>query len=186
MYIPGQIAMNILYYFTEPNDLVVDPMAGGGSTIDACLVMGRRCRAYDLNPLKERLDIMERNILDGFDDKAKNCDLIFLDPPYGDMVSFPKDTDFYEFIRKIAKNSYEAVKKGGIIAFVMCDRTKGQYDPFISESYLIFKEAGFKCIHRISAPLSTQSGSGDEVNKARENKKLLGRDRVIYIFRRPN
>ncbi|GAI37493.1 unnamed protein product, partial [marine sediment metagenome] len=28
--VPGQIAMNVLYYHTDRDDLVVDPMAGGG------------------------------------------------------------------------------------------------------------------------------------------------------------
>jgi len=33
--IPGQIVENLLYYYTEPFDLVVDPMAGGGTTLIA-------------------------------------------------------------------------------------------------------------------------------------------------------
>jgi len=32
--IPGQIVENVLYYYTEPFQVVVDPMAGGGTTID--------------------------------------------------------------------------------------------------------------------------------------------------------
>jgi hypothetical protein len=31
--IPGQIPANVIRYFTEPGDLVVDLMAGGGITI---------------------------------------------------------------------------------------------------------------------------------------------------------
>lgn len=184
MNIPGQIAMNVLYYFTEQGDLVIDPMAGGGSTVDACLVMGRKCRAYDLVPIKERMDIVKRDMMDGFDENAKNCDLIFLDPPYGDMVFFKDNKKFYDFLELCATQSYETVKQDGIVALVMCDRTKGGYDPFISESYIIFKDVGFNCIQRISAPLTTQSAGGDEVNKAIENKKMLGRDRVVYIFRK--
>jgi len=38
--IPGQIVLQLLYFFTKQGDMVVDPMAGGGTTIDACLVMG--------------------------------------------------------------------------------------------------------------------------------------------------
>ncbi|GAI06593.1 unnamed protein product, partial [marine sediment metagenome] len=48
--IPGQIVANTLYYYTELNALVVDPMAGGGTTNDACLLLGRRCRSYDIEP----------------------------------------------------------------------------------------------------------------------------------------
>jgi len=34
--IPGQIIENLLYYFTREDDLVIDPFAGGGTTIDVC------------------------------------------------------------------------------------------------------------------------------------------------------
>jgi len=183
MQIPGQIAMNVLYYFTKSTDLIVDPMAGGGSTIDAGLVVGRTCLGYDLDP--RRYDIFGNNILEGLPKRVKGCDLLFLDPPFGDMVTFPENTDFYEFMEKIADVSHDTVKdNGGIVALVMCDRTKGEYDPYISKCYRIFTDVGFSCIQRISAPLSTESATGDEVNKAIERKKLLGRDRVVYIFRR--
>lgn len=185
MNIPGQIAMHVLYYFTGQGDLVVDPMAGGGSTTDACLVMGRKCRAYDIEPIQERKDIQEQDIREGLDERVKGkADLIFLDPPYGDMVMFKDNKTFYEFMKTIADVSYNGITDTGKVALVMCDRTKSGYDPFISESYLIFKNAGFRCIQRISAPLTTQSATGDEINKARENKKLLGRDRVVYIFQK--
>ena len=48
--ISGQISMNLLYYYTNIGDMIIDPMAGGGSTVDACLVMGRKCFAYDIDP----------------------------------------------------------------------------------------------------------------------------------------
>jgi ParB family chromosome partitioning protein len=40
--IPPGIIAHTLYYFTPPDGLVVDPMAGGGTTIDVCEAMGRR------------------------------------------------------------------------------------------------------------------------------------------------
>ena len=58
--IPGQIAENILYYFTEPFDVVVDPMAGGGSTIDVCKAMMRHYKTYDINPMREISMLLER------------------------------------------------------------------------------------------------------------------------------
>jgi ParB-like chromosome segregation protein Spo0J len=41
--IPAQLVAHILYFFSEPGDLVLDPMAGGGVCADTCLAMGRRC-----------------------------------------------------------------------------------------------------------------------------------------------
>ena len=48
--IPPAIVAHALHYYTPPGGLVVDPMAGGGTTLDVCQSMGRRCLAYDLHP----------------------------------------------------------------------------------------------------------------------------------------
>lgn len=37
-----------LYFFSEPNDLVLFPMAGGGVCADTCFAMGRRCWSLDI------------------------------------------------------------------------------------------------------------------------------------------
>jgi len=57
---PRQIAENILYYFPEPFDVVVGPMAGGGLAIDECKAMMRRCKTYDINPMREISRLPER------------------------------------------------------------------------------------------------------------------------------
>jgi hypothetical protein len=46
--IPAQLIGHILYFFSKGNDLVFDPMAGGGVCADTCLAMGRRCLRNDL------------------------------------------------------------------------------------------------------------------------------------------
>src|ERR1700676_2527862 len=40
---PPAVVENLLWAFTEPGDIVVDPFAGGGTTIDVGKAMGRRC-----------------------------------------------------------------------------------------------------------------------------------------------
>lgn len=67
--IPAQIVENVLYYYTEPFDLVVDPMVGGGTTIDVCRAMYRRYRAYDIRPVRN--DIKEYDITQGFPRECK-------------------------------------------------------------------------------------------------------------------
>jgi len=39
---------HILFYFSKQEDLILDPMAGGGVTPDTCLVFNRRCWAFDM------------------------------------------------------------------------------------------------------------------------------------------
>jgi hypothetical protein len=40
--LPPQVVENLLWFWTEPGDIVVDPFAGGGTTIDVAKRMGRR------------------------------------------------------------------------------------------------------------------------------------------------
>jgi len=51
--IPAQLIAHILYYFSKQNDLILDPMAGGGVTPDTCLALSRRCWAFDMTDRSE-------------------------------------------------------------------------------------------------------------------------------------
>lgn len=183
-HIAGQIPLNAIYFYTKKGDLVVDPMAGGGCTIDACLVLGRKCRAYDIEP--NRKEIVKHDIRNGYPDKAKNCDLIFLDPPYFNMVFdiFEDISEFYEFIEQLAKHSLETVKKKGYVTVLMQDMTeKGNYC-LSGETYRIFKDVGFSYVSHISCPLSSQQFNAQQVEKAKKTKHLLGTNRDMYVFRK--
>jgi hypothetical protein len=46
---PAYILWNLLQRYTKPKDLVVDPMAGSGTTLDVARELGRRALGYDLN-----------------------------------------------------------------------------------------------------------------------------------------
>jgi|GEM_PF-2325964 DNA modification methylase len=193
--IPGQIAMNVLYYYTKQGDLVVDPMAGGGSTIDACLVMGRKCRAYDINPIRK--DIVKWNLYDGFHERAKGCDFIFLDPPYWNLqkgsyteesVSEVSLEEWLAFMEKVIKDSYNTVRKGGHVALIieaMVDErgTKEFYDlPYMCMKF--FEETGFKEVYRISVPITTQVKSHRDVEFAKKRKIILDVNRDLIVYRK--
>ena len=200
--IPGQIIMNLLYYYTKQGDLVVDPMAGGGSTIDSCLVMNRRCRAYDISP--KRKDIIERDLKDGYDPRCKNADFIFLDPPYWNLLNgkyvneegeIPENCvadwtieKYLEFMKDLAKQTFSTIKTKGKVALIIqaIEDERGSktfYDlPFICNQYFI--EAGFKQIQRISVPISTQVKSGRDVNFVKKNEKMLSINRDLIIYER--
>jgi hypothetical protein len=46
--IPAQLVGHTLFYFTQEQDLIFDPMAGGGVVPDTCLAFNRRCWSFDL------------------------------------------------------------------------------------------------------------------------------------------
>jgi hypothetical protein len=45
---------NLLYLYTKPFDIVLDPFAGGGSTIEVCKKRFRRKMFSDHKPIVER------------------------------------------------------------------------------------------------------------------------------------
>src|ERR1700704_3604499 len=74
---------NLLWLYTQPGDIVVDPFAGGGTTIDVAKRMGRRVWASDLHPSTPTLPIHEHDATDGWSAEApRKADLVILDPPY--------------------------------------------------------------------------------------------------------
>ena len=76
---PALIIYNLVWRYTDPGDLVVDPMCGSGTTIDVCREEGRRAIGYDITPV--RSDIIQndaRNIPLAND----SVDMVFINSPY--------------------------------------------------------------------------------------------------------
>ena len=67
--IPAQLIAHILYYFSEPGDLVLDPMAGGGVVADACLAFNRKCRSFDMQNRPDTRPEIESHFWDTSDMK---------------------------------------------------------------------------------------------------------------------
>ena len=195
--IPGGIVLNVLYYYTEENDLVVDPMAGGGATADACRYMKRRCLSYDIRP--SRKFIKEHDIREGFPQEVKGCDFIFLDAPYWKIrVSAykpdPRDVaslsleDYLSFLRKLSRDCYATAKEGGHVTFLMQpylpEPSEGDKIidlPLIAHQY--FLEAGFQEENRFSVPLAREDKHKGDFEKAERDGIFINllRDLMIYV-----
>jgi DNA modification methylase len=140
---------------------------GGGSTIDACKMKNRRCLAYDINCVRK--DIKYNNITKGFPEEAKNCDLIFLDPPYfnlkakdyvSESVSSLDLQQFERFIDKLAVHCFETVKEKGFVSFLIQNyyvkfASIDDYVDFGFKALESFLDAGFRLANRISCPQSS-------------------------------
>ena len=66
---------NLLYLYTKPFDVVLDPFAGGGSTIDVCKRRFRRYMVSDRKPIVEReTEIRQYDLIDvGFRRKVSSA-----------------------------------------------------------------------------------------------------------------
>ena len=192
--IAGQLVENLLWYYTEPFDLVVDPMAGGGTTIDVCKKMFRRYVGYDINPLELR-GIKYNDITEGIPLGDNVVDFVILDPPYWkqrreDYVDKPTELshvsldEFYNSIDKIASECHRILKKGKKVAFIISDMSNKE-DGFVdlgSTCYNIFAEQ-FKPVERISA-LWREASSHSPVwqHRAEKNKFMLRGFRDLFIM----
>lgn len=134
--IPGELVCHVLYFLTEPGDLVVDPMAGSGTTLDACLLMGRKARGYDIDHRHERIDVGQHNLDNGWPETVGKARLIFWDPPYFDKMDHGTigddgyvegsisglDPDGYlDWFAKRFDELHAAVQSGTQLAFLMSD-----------------------------------------------------------------
>jgi len=194
---PGQIIENLLYYYTEPFDLVLDPMAGSGTTVDVCKAMLRRYLAFDINPIEDK-GIHRNNVLDGIPLDGKNADLIILDPPYwkqkqGEYTEEEKDLSqlslkaFYEAIQTIAEHSFENVKEGGYVAFIISDaRVDGKNYDLTGKCKQQFYDVGFSYEEEIVVPYKSASSfsGGAWQKKAKEQKFLLRAHRLLTIWKK--
>ena len=195
--IPAAIVAHTLHYFTTPGGLVVDPMAGGGTTVDVCHSMGRRCLAYDLEP--PRSDILRHDIRQGFPDEATGCDLVFCDPPYHNMLSrmYAADSvasallvEWVRFLNDLSRHSIATLRPGGYMALLLAPQTEKDlphghgYIDHTFLGYVAAIQAGFLPERRISCPMNS-SYLPQHVQRARIDRRMLGQVRDLLVVRKP-
>ena len=57
---PLKLARDHILTWTNPGDMVIDPMAGGGTTLKAAQELGRNCIGIEV--VKEYADLIERRL----------------------------------------------------------------------------------------------------------------------------
>lgn len=188
---------NLLYYHTEPFDLVYDPFAGSGTTIDACRRMFRKCIASDRKPEAHRTEIMEWDIKNGLPDIPKP-DLVFLDPPYwvlakreysddgGDLGNMTKD-EFFDAMRRFVEviNKREVERIAYLIRPIWETKESGWewVDPMFD--FYETLSSNYKIETRYVLPYSTQQYSALWVERAKKENKclILNRELTVLIRR---
>jgi hypothetical protein len=196
---PPQIVENLLWFYTEPGQTVVDPFAGGGTTIKVAKEMGRRVWSSDIAPSTPMLPIHEHNILDGWPaDAPKLADLILLDPPYctqasGQYSDHPQNLgnmeldEFYSAWASIVKACSAHISPTGRMAYIISPTFStdgGTVVDHAMDMLSICLNAGLKLERRIIIPYSTQQTTGAQVEWAREKRFMLARYRDLVILTR--
>jgi len=195
--IPQEIIDNLLYYYTEPFNVIFDPFGGGGSTIDMCKLRKRRYYVSDLSPIPARSDIRQWDIMQGLPDDLPVPDLVFLDPPYWkqaegkyssketDLSNIPLD-QFLSTIAEIAKTvkrKWNNSRPKARLALIIGPwKDNGHY---LDLPFLCYEQVSkyLALDVRIQVPYSTEVHGGNYVKMAKEKKELLYLTRDLMVFK---
>src|SRR2546428_18209 len=86
---PSYVVWNLLQRYTKPNDLVVDPCAGSGTTLDVARDLGRRALGYDIHPTRKDIFRVDARKLPP--ELTSKVDFVFIDPPYSTHLDYGPD-----------------------------------------------------------------------------------------------
>jgi DNA modification methylase len=190
---PPQVVENLLWLYTEPGQIVVDPFAGGGTTIDVAKRMGRRVWASDLNPSTPTLPIHQHDATTGWPTGApRKADLVLLDPPYwqqakGRYSDDPADLGnrtleaFYADWAAVVKACADHAAR---IAYIISPTQleDGTVVDHATDMLAPFRDSGWRVERRIIVTYQTQQATGQQVTWARENRRLLKLYRDLVVL----
>jgi DNA modification methylase len=150
---PAFIIYNLLHRYTDPGDLVVDPMAGSGTTLDVCKEEARKCLAFDIVPVRQ--DIRQADAR-SIPLQESTVDMIFVDSPYGDNILYnnhsenigklsAEDVEFYDELEKVIVQCNRILKPGKVLGWLIGDQwARSSFTP-----------VGYKVYERLSKYFDT-------------------------------
>ena len=188
---------NLIYLHSEPLDIIFDPFAGNGTTVDSCKDFFRRycCSDRKVKPGREK-DIMEHDIVKGFPNNLSKPNMIFLDPPYwilankeysedeSDLGNMTKDK-FYETMKMIVNESKK--RKIDRIAYLIrpiWETGKDKWE-WVDPMFDLYDMASdkYKIEARYVIPYSTEQYSALWVDRAKDKKQCLILNRELTILK---
>ena len=174
--------------YTREGDLVWDPFAGSGTTIDVCNKLNTRCIASDINVARD--DVIEADATVWRPDEE--VDLIICHPPYMDIIVYPPNgydatnlstsdiNKYVDLMRLVVKNMTLALKQYHVLVTIMGsvykDSGYGTKDviPLDSEIYPILVE-NYRMLGRVVRSFGETKGGA---TSGRKNENLWKRRRL--------
>lgn len=191
---------NLLYLYTNPFDIIVDPFAGGGSTIDVCKKRGRRYYVSDRKPIVEREhEIRQHDLTAGLPSvpRWKDVRLVYLDPPYWkqaegqysedseDLANMPIE-QFNEILSGIITDfgkklsGYDDPKYLALI--IQPTQWKSPERRFTDHVGDMLRSVSLPVHMRYSVPYESQQCTAQMVEWSKQNKTCLVLTREIVVW----
>ena len=197
------IVDRLLYLYTNPFDVVVDPFAGAGSTVDICRKRTRRYWCADRKVkagLETQKHIRTRDIVQGPPSYLPWSDvrLLYLDPPYwrqaqgqysddtSDLANMEIDV-FYDVLTDYVRTTAKKMVTGSHNA-ILIQPTQWKNEPtrdvvdHVVDLCKRLDGGSLRLKQRISCPYTSQQANPQMVEWAKANKQLLVLSRELIVF----
>ncbi len=203
---PSWVIWQLLQRYTRPNDLVVDPMVGSGTTLDVARDLDRRGIGYDLNPQRDdifRADARELPLETGV------ADFAFIDPPYSTHVDYSDDprcigkldsggadhgAAYYEAMTRVIGELHRVLKNRRYMGLYVSDSWRkrrgkvggggGEFMPIGFELFSIMRErfepVDIICVVRNNRKL----GEGNRHKVAKEQNFFMRGFNYLFIMKK--
>jgi transposase len=188
---------NLLYLYTRPLDIVVDPFAGSGSTIDICKKRYRRYYVSDRKPIVERSEeIRKHDLTEGLPQLPswKDVALVYLDPPYWkqaegqysddptDLANMPIE-EFNKQLAGVIKAFARKLTDAHIALIIQPTQWKAPDRGFVDHVGDMLRAVDLPVAMRYSVPYESQQCNAQMVEWAKANKQCLVLTREIVVWR---
>jgi hypothetical protein len=197
------LVANLLHYFTDPGDTVLDPTAGGDTVyrvlrkyryfrqrLEALPHSGpRSVLRFDLRPQSRgigRADIRLRlPVADG------GTDFCLLDPPYyktanGKYESWSETiSGWRDFLNRAVANCARAVRAGGKLALVTDDYLRSkEFAPLAGIAFRVCEDAGLLPVATIynTYPHFVVTMGPLEMQRCKNARLMVNQTKVIHVF----
>ena len=136
---PSYIVWNLLQRYTKKDDLVIDPCAGSGTTLDVARDLARRALGYDVHPTRKDIFRVDARKLPP--ELTAKADFVFIDPPYSTHLDYgpdPRDIGkldaadgkYYDAMDQVVREIHRVLKPAAHMALYVSDsyvKGKGFY-----------------------------------------------------------
>jgi DNA modification methylase len=208
-----QIARNIIEMYSEPDEMVLDPMVGSGTTLIEAKLLHRNALGMDINP--SAVEMSRQSLKFDFESDStqkahvgdarnlkgvgnETVDLILTHPPYLDIVTYSDGKiaedisnignvdKFCDEIEKVAFEAYRVLKPDRHCAILIGDTRKAKH--YLPLSYFVlqrFLNVGFALKEEIIKAQHNCSHTRRWESRARAMKFYLIAHEHLFVFRKP-
>jgi len=190
---------NLLYLYTKPFDIVVDPFAGSGSTMEICQKRFRRYWVSDRKPPIEQDKIRIWDLTEGLPPlpRWQTVQLVYLDPPYWKQAEGEYSEDatdlgnmdlatFTSTLAKVVKEFSAKLASGAVIALVIQPTQWRAPDKVYTDHVAdMLGAVSLPLDMRYSVPYQPQQYNAQQVLWAKDTKRCLVLTREIIVWRVP-